>query len=116
MGAVVRQDHLVLLAHSACDKLVDLYRLRIKLHQERGEGLQFADHLPWVDAIAELERARLAYVDDLRRYDAPRVIHDAAKAYAGVTVALAIDGFMERYREIMWTETLAAREGAQNAG
>jgi hypothetical protein len=106
-----RQDHLRLLAHATCDALVNLIRLKAKLH-DRGEGLQFADHLPWVDAIAELERARLQYVSDLRRYDAPQVIHDGAEDYAGVTIALAIDGFMDRYREIMWSLALAERAKA----
>jgi hypothetical protein len=115
MIIAARQDHLSMLTHATVDKLVDLLRLRAKL-QGRGEPLQFADHLPWVDAIGELERARLQYVTDLRRYDAPVVIRDAATRYAGATIAGTIEGFMERYREIMWDEVLAARAAAQNAG
>jgi hypothetical protein len=82
-----RRDHLALLAHSACDAMTDLIRLKARL-QERGE------------------RARLCYVSDLKHYDGPQIIYAAAERYAGATVALVIEGFMERLREIQRREFL----------
>jgi hypothetical protein len=100
-----RRDHLALLAHSACDAMTDLIRLKARL-QERGDRLGPVDTFKWVDAVAELERARLCYVSDLKHYDGPQIIYAAAERYAGATVALVIEGFMERLREIQRREFL----------
>jgi hypothetical protein len=103
-----RRDHLVMLTQAACTELLELVRLHNKL-QERGDRLGPVDTFKWVDAVAELERARLCYVSDLKHYDGPRVMYDAAERYAGATVALVLEGFMERYRRI---QREAAREVA----
>jgi hypothetical protein len=105
-----RRDHLVMLTQAACDAMVDLIRLKARL-QERGDRLGPVDTFKWVDAVAELERARWCYASDLKHYDGPQVIYDAAERYAGATIALVLEGFMERWREIQWKEFLAAREG-----
>jgi hypothetical protein len=107
-----RRDHLVMLTYAACDALADLIRLKAKL-QDRGDHLGPVDCFGWVDAVAELERARLCYVTDLKHYDGPKVIYDAAERYAGATITLVIEGFMERWREIQRAEFLAAREGGR---
>jgi hypothetical protein len=110
-----RRDHLRLLTQAACAEMVDLIRLKAKL-AERGDKLGPIDCFPWVDAVAELERARLNYVDDLRWYDGPKVIFNAAERFAGATIATVLEGFMERWREIQWKEFLAAREGDRVEG
>jgi hypothetical protein len=102
-----RRDHIAMLTHVACDAMVDLIRLKSNL-QERGERLGPVDTFRWVDAVAELERARLRYVTDLKRYDGPQIIFRAAESFAGATVALVLEGFTERYRGI---QREAAREG-----
>jgi hypothetical protein len=104
-----RRDYLIMLTHSACDAMTDLIRLKAKL-QERGDHLGPVDTFRWVDAVAELERARLCYATDLKHYDGPQIIFRAAESFAGATVALVIEGFMERWREIQRKE-FAAREG-----
>ena len=49
-----RQDHLRLLAHSACGELFELIRLRDRL-AERGGKIVPLDCLKWIDEIEALE-------------------------------------------------------------
>jgi hypothetical protein len=54
-----------------------------------------------IRSIYALERARWRYANDLRWYDGPQIIYEAAEKFAGASVALVIEGFMEKMREII---------------
>jgi hypothetical protein len=110
-----QRDHLVMLAHSACDVLLELTRLYKKL-QQRGDKLGPIDTLPWGDAIEELETARRRYVRSFKLYDAPQIIREAATNFAGDKVATVIENSMTSWRERLYAEAAASLERERAKG